>query len=216
MMEVSSRYTENMRLMQQLKTNSSREAMQAPYSNGFETIYEQAQQSDIKLSNAKAFLNTLSTDQLSTLQHYTGLADEINVDALSDEGAYNLLMHDYEKYDFNNDGLLQDGISNKASIIPTNMSSSMKQSYVDALNSLDESQRFDAMTVTTLNYATLALQNADENGIGNYHEATPLTYDILAARVDSILHPTNGSYASTELQNTIQQFWENFQKSYNN
>lgn len=214
-MEISSNYTNNINLMKQLKTNSSREAMQTPYSKGFEAIYQQAQQSDVKLSNAKEFLSNLTTEQLSTLQHYTGLADEINVDKLSNEGAYNLLMHDYEKYDFNGDGMVQNGIGNMASAIPTNMSDNIKQSYVDALNSLDESQRFDAMTVSTLNYATLALNNVDANGVGNNYEATPLTYDILAARVDSILHPTNGNYASTELQNTIAQFWENFQKSYN-
>lgn len=211
-METSANYTSHIGFMKQLKTNSSREAMQTPYSKDFEAIYQEAQQKDVKLSNAKEFLNTLSKDQLSTLQHYTGLADSINVDQLSNEGAYNLLMHDYEKYDFNGDGMVQNGIGNMGSVIPTNMSNSMKQSYVDALNSLDESQRLDAIGLSLLSAGPL-------NVAGNHstpYSAKPLTYDLLASSVNAVLHPTHGAYSSPELQNSISLFWENFQKSYNN
>ena len=52
------------------------------------------------MSNAKDFLSDLSAEELETLQNYAQLADAIEVDKLSDEGAYNLLMHFYEKYDF--------------------------------------------------------------------------------------------------------------------
>lgn len=214
-METSTRYQNNVSFMKQLTTNSDREAMQAPYSQNFEAIYKEATESNISLSNAKDFLKNLSKDELSTLQHYTGLADEINVDSLSAEGAYNLLMHDAEKYDFNSDGMVQDGIANKGSIIPTNMSDSMKASYVNALNSLgNESERFDAMTAVTLNYATVALEA--NNGMTNAELSKPLTYDILEARINSLLHPTRGAYASPELQETISKFWENFKSSYNN
>ena len=213
-METSANYLNNVRLLQQLKTNSSRSAMQEPYEKDFETIYNEAQEKDINLSNAKEFLNTLSSDELSTLQHYTGLADEINVDSLSSEGAYNLLMHDYEKYDFNNDGMVQNGIGNLAPILPNSMDDHMKESYVEALNSLDESKRLDAMIVSTIGYATTALNQA-EGARPSIQNTTPLTYEILAARVDSVLHPTNGSYSSAEFQDTISEFWENFKTSYN-
>ena len=213
-METSANYLNNVRLLQQLKTNSSRSAMQEPYEKDFETIYNEAQEKDINLSNAKEFLNTLSSDELSTLQHYTGLADEINVDSLSSEGAYNLLMHDYEKYDFNNDGMVQNGIGNLAPILPNSMDDHMKESYVQALNSLDESKRLDAMIVSTIGYATTALNQA-EGARPSIQNTTPLTYEILAARVDSVLHPTNGSYSSAEFQDTISEFWENFKTSYN-
>lgn len=214
-METSARYQNNVSFMKQLSTNSDRAKMQAPYSQNFETIYKEANQANVTLSNAKDFLKNLSKDALSTLQHYTGLADEINVDSLSNEGAYNLLMHDSEKYDFNGDGMVQDGIANKGSIIPTNMSDSMKASYVNALNSLgNESERFDAMTTVTLNYATVALEAKD--GIVNPELSKPLTYEVLAARINSVLHPTQGAYASPELQETISKFWENFKSSYNN
>ena len=213
-METSANYLNNVRLLQQLKTNSSRSAMQEPYAKDFETIYKEAQENDITLSNAKEFLNTLSSDELSTLQHYTGLADEINVDSLSNEGAYNLLMHDYEKYDFNNDGMVQNGIGNLAPILPNSMDDHMKESYVQALNSLDESKRLDAMIVSTIGYATTALNQA-EGARPSIQNTTPLTYEILAARVDSVLHPTNGSYSSAEFQDTISEFWENFKTSYN-
>ena len=214
-METSANYLNNVRLLQQLKTNSSRSAMQEPYEKDFETIYNEAQEKDINLSNAKEFLNTLSSDELSTLQHYTGLADEINVDSLSNEGAYNLLMHDYEKYDFNNDGMVQNGIGNLAPILPNSMDDHMKESYIQALNSLDESKRLDAMAISTLGYATSALNRLDETNHRENTAAAPLTYEILATRIDSILHPQNGSYASTALQDTISEFWENFKTSYN-
>lgn len=212
-METSTRYQTNVSFMKQLQTNSDRTAMQSPYSQDFEAIYQEAAQSDVKLSTAKAFLSNLSEDDLSTLQHYTGLANAIDVNSLSDEGAYNLLMHDAEKYDFNGDGMVQDGIANKSSTIPTTMSDAMKASYVSALNSLDESERFDAMTAVTLNSATTALLSVD--GTASSATSTPLTYDVLAARINAVLHPTQGAYTSPEIKETIAKFWENFQSSYN-
>ncbi|KFL33890.1 MULTISPECIES: hypothetical protein [unclassified Sulfurospirillum] len=212
-METSTRYQTNVSLMKQLQPNSDRTAMQSSYSEDFEAIYHEAVQSDVKLSTAKAFLSHLSEDELSTLQHYTGLANEINVSSLSDEGAYNLLMHDAEKYDFNGDGMVQDGIANKSSMISTTMSDAMKASYVSALNSLDERERFDAMTAVTLTNATSALSSVEETSTSTI--ATPFTYDLLAARIDAMLHPTQGAYTSPEIKETIAKFWENFQSSYN-
>ena len=71
----------------------------------------------INTSNAKEYLQSLSKEELSTLQHYTLLVDDIDVDKLNDEGAYNLLLHHYEKFDFNNDGLVSNGIGNGISLI---------------------------------------------------------------------------------------------------
>ena len=212
-MEVSPSYQNNIRLMQKLGTNSSRANMQQPYEQSFEAIYQKAQESDVTLSTAKSFLKGLSSDELSTLQHYTGLAESVNVDTLSNEGAYNLLMHDAEMYDFNHDGIVQDGVANKASVIPTNMSDSMKEAYASALSSMDEKQRFDAMTLVSLGNATTALSTVDGR-LSNSATQTPLTYELLSSRINTILHPTGGAYTSPEVKASLEAFWENFQKNY--
>ncbi|WP_146371233.1 hypothetical protein [Symmachiella macrocystis] len=58
----------------------------------------------------QAFLSGLSDDQLQTIQHVHHLAQPINVGALSDEGALNLLLPPPAQVDLNHDGLTQSGI----------------------------------------------------------------------------------------------------------
>ena len=134
--------------MKNLELHSDYSKVREPYKDDFEKIYEEAKSSDIKLSNSKEFLNDLSSEELSTLQNYARLVDEISVDELSDEGAYNLLMHFYEKYDFNNDGITEIGKAKALSMIPQNMEDDLKEAFVNAVNSSDEDDMLSMMLLT--------------------------------------------------------------------
>ncbi|WP_442505570.1 hypothetical protein SH528x_004362 [Novipirellula sp. SH528] len=57
----------------------------------------------------KAFLSSLSADELSVVQDIHHLADPIQVNSLSEEGAINLLIPPAAQIDMNRDGLTQSG-----------------------------------------------------------------------------------------------------------
>jgi len=204
-METSSAYINNVNLLKQLHTTSDRQKMQAPFANDFEAIYKKAMEKDVKVDNAKSFVSSLSEDERYTLQKYTGLVDTVNTSDMSDEGAYNLLMHDYEKYDFNGDGAVQDGIGNMAPIIPAGMSDDIKSAYVSSLNSLGDGDRLMAMTLS-FDMGRLTSQIN-----GTPYKPEPINYQSLSSRVDSILNPTPPAFSSDEVKKAIKAFWDKFQ-----
>ncbi len=57
----------------------------------------------------KAFLGSLSSSELQVVQNANWLADPIQVDSLSEEGALNLLLPMAAQVDINHDGLTQSG-----------------------------------------------------------------------------------------------------------
>lgn len=148
-MNIPSNYEQHVNLTKELKMSDSFYEVREPHKEGFEEIYNEAKEKGIDISNAKDFLNSLSEEELSTLQHYTLLVDDINVSQLDDEGAYNLLLHHYEKYDFNNDGLISNGIGKSTSLLPVNMPYDEKEVLVETVNSMDEKERF--LTLLMLN-----------------------------------------------------------------
>ncbi|PQO38637.1 hypothetical protein [Blastopirellula marina] len=63
-------------------------------------------------ADPKGFLNGLSDDDLEIIQHVNRLADPINVDSLTGEGALNLLVPSPAQVDADNNGLTQVGKAN--------------------------------------------------------------------------------------------------------
>lgn len=61
--------------------------------------------------DAKGFLERLSRDELATIQKVQGLADEIRVGSLSEEGALNLLLPPAAQVDLNRDGFTRSGLA---------------------------------------------------------------------------------------------------------
>tara|TARA_R110002049_G_scaffold182485_2_gene350363 strand:- start:104281 stop:105273 length:993 start_codon:yes stop_codon:yes gene_type:complete len=59
----------------------------------------------------KSFLKGLSASELKSVQNTHWLADPINVDSLTEEGALNLLIPSAAQVDLNHDGLTQSGLS---------------------------------------------------------------------------------------------------------
>lgn len=207
-METGTSYQSYINASKKLTSHSDRISYQAPFSKGFEKIYIEAQDEDIKLSNAKEFLQGLSKSELRTLQKYTSLAEAIDIGKLSEEGAYNLLMHDYEKYDFNSDGVAEVGEAKMVLPIPKTMPADEREAYVTALNSLSGEER---LMVTTLTF--------DINHLKSVLYETPYTpsvidYAYLSQNVDQALNPSQGGYSSEVFKNAVQKFWDVFEDVY--
>ena len=136
-MENSIQYTNHINIVKDLDIYNNLSKEKVPFKEKFEEIYEKAKDADVKVSTAKEFVSNLSHDELRTVRIYASLADDINIDALTDEGAYNLLVHMYEKYDFNNDGFVMDGEAKGLALLPNHMDDEAKRTWVKAMNSMD-------------------------------------------------------------------------------
>ncbi len=209
-MITSNSYEEHVAISKELKMHSVFLKVREPYKNDFEDIYNSAKEEKINLSNAKEFLNSLSKEQLSTVQNYSRLADEINVGKLTNEGAYNLLLHHYEKYDFNNDGIVMDGTARTTTIIPTNMPESEKKAYVQTLNEMDENEAFNVMALITLP-KSFHWENGELIPTqGN----EPFDFNAILETINRILNPKPQEYTSPEIIEIFKNFKTLFEKNY--
>ncbi len=207
-MTTNTNYSEHVSIMKNLKMADSFYEVREPFKESFEKIYEEAQSQNVTVSNAKEFLNSLSKDELSTLQNYTRLVNEIDVDSLSDEGAYNLLVHHYEKYDFNKDGIVEDGIGKTQSLIPQSMDSTTKQALVETFNSMD----FGEVMMASITMFPKNIKIVDGEIVYSYQN---YTYEDIKNSVETILDPKNKTHSTTEFKNTISSFFELLTKNYN-
>ncbi len=93
--------------------------------------------------SAKEVLTTLSTEELNLIQTSAGLADQIWVSGLSDEGARNLLTQPDRSgmVDLNNDGIVEVGLSRTLQFPPVNAPSSVHQAWEEATTGMDESDK---------------------------------------------------------------------------
>jgi len=204
-MNINTTYTEHVSIVKGLKMEDSFCEVREPYKDGFEAIQNRANENDVDMSNAKEFLNSLTNDELSTLQNYTRLADEVNVDNLSDEGTYNLLLHHYEKYDFNNDGRREDGIVKTQGIIPQSLGNDEKKALVETFNSMDFK---DVMMASIL---FIQLPNIDGELKFNNQD---INIEDIKAKVMDILNPKNQNNSSQEFRNTLKSFFDIFENNY--
>jgi len=202
----SSHYKEHVEIMKGLQMAESFHEVREPYKEGFEKIYNQAKEEGVTISSAKEFLNSLSQDELSTLQNFTLLVDEINVDELSDEGAYNLLLHHYEKYDFNGDGFREDGISKGAGFIPEELPSDAKKAMVDTFNELGPENMLMASVLF------IKLPKIVNGQVVPNNE--PLTLEQVQQRIDAIFDPKNKNNSTAEFKELISNFWELFNSNH--
>ncbi len=207
-METSRSYLDYVSAMQEYQPLAGRVNAQAPFSEAFESIYAKTSD-DVTLQSAKTLLLGLSTEELRTLQHYHGLADPIDVNILENEAAYNLLMHDSEKYDFNNNGYMEVGIGKSSMPVPKNMPADVRDAYIKAINTLDESDQLMAIRMFTLDINLLSSQIN-----GTKYEATRVDYAYLKSSVESILNPKPPAFSSEEVKASATKFWETFEDNY--
>ena len=208
------------------------------YKEDFEKIYTEAMEVDIKLSNVKEFLTDLTTQELETLQNYSQLADSINVDELSDEGAYNLVMHFYEKYDFDNDGFTENANEKTISLIPQDIDNNLKKALVDAVNSSDEDNTLALLALTldinqvkydTAQYienmsdvekeylkenSSLDLDKFVESQLKETYQASKVTYESIMTQLDFILNLELGESENPLFKENIQEFAKVLESEY--
>ncbi len=205
-MNTSASYTEHINIVKDLKMADSFYEVREPFKEGFEDIYNKAKANNVGISNAKEFLNSLTKEELSTLQNYTRLADEVNVDNLSDEGAYNLLLHHYEKYDFNNDGIIEDGIAKTSGMIPQSLGNDEKKALVETFNSMDFK---DVMTASIL-FIKLPILVDGKLQVSNQD----INLEDIRDRIMNILDPKNKKFSTQEFKDTIKNFSDIFEQNY--
>lgn len=210
-MKISNNYEQYVENMQKLNMGEDFNNVREPYKEDFEKIYTEAKSNNVTLSNAKEYLNSLSKEELSTLQNFTRLVEEINVNTLDSEGAYNLLLHHYEKFDFNNDGIVSNGISKGISILPSNMPSTEQEAVISALNMMEDKQRF--MTMMMLNPPNLKIS---ENGttITLVENQEQMDYKKIMERINRILNPLPGEKRSQVLLDNFTNFKDLFESKY--
>ena len=207
-METDKAYKSYVTAMQNYQVSDGRKSYQQPFVDDFERIYQKAQKGDVSLGNANEYLNSLSKEELFTLQKYSGLAESIEVGNLNSEAAYNLLMHDNEQYDFNNNGVNEVGEGNIHPIVPRSMPSDVREAYINGLNTLDGKDRLMAMTLT------FDMSRINSRIDGSSYTPAVIDYDYLSKRVDAMLNPEGMAFTSEETKNGIRKFWEAFTSSY--
>ena len=208
-MNISNDYTEHVEVMKQLKMSDSFYEVREPHKEGFEEIYNQAKDENVTMSTAKDFLNSLSKDELNTLQHHTLLVNDIKVNSLSDEGAYNLLLHHYEQYDFDNDGYVSTGEGKGVSWLPKNMPNKEKEVLVETLNEMDEKDRFlSLMLLQPLKF------NPTATSFSVAHNDDNMDYTAIMDRLDRLINPTPPAYTSSETKKSLSLFKELFEKNF--
>ncbi len=205
-MNTNTNYTNHVNIVKDLKMADSFYEVREPFKEGFEDIYNKAKANNVGISNAKKFLNSLTKEELSTLQNYTRLADEVNVDNLSDEGAYNLLLHHYEKYDFNNDGIIEDGIAKTSGMIPQSLGNDEKKALVETFNSMDFK---DVMTASIL-FIKLPILVDGKVQVSNQD----INLEDIRDRIMNILDPKNEKFSTQEFKDTIKNFSDIFEQNY--
>lgn len=209
-MNIINNYEQHVETTKKLNMSESFYEAREPHKAAFEEIYNQAKEEGVTISNAKDFLNSLSKEELSSLQHYTLLVDNVKVEDLNDEGAYNLLLHHYEKYDFDKDGLISNGIGKSTSLLPVNMPNEEKEVLVQTLNEMDEKERFLTMLMINppkFQLMTDGTMSASEND-------KSMNYEAIMKRINRILNPLPGEYRSSSLTDTMSTFKEMFEKNY--
>lgn len=88
-------------------------------------------------------LKAMSAQELALLQKANSLADPINIAALSEEGAANLISQpdNSDKVDLNNDGIVEVGEGRSIVFPPVNAPDHVKAAWQDATAGLDETDK---------------------------------------------------------------------------
>ena len=94
------------------------------------------------MDNPVAFLKGLSESDLEIVRRTHALADSIDPNALTREGAYNLLLPEGYKVDFNGDGISEVGISRICIFPPLDAPESFKNAWLAATRDMSEKDYF--------------------------------------------------------------------------
>ena len=239
-METSQSYLAHKDIVKNLNFYEDNSKRQIQHQSKFELIYEDAKKYDIKLSNAKSFLTNLSNDEINTLKNFSGLTKAIKIDKLSNEGAYNLLMHSYEKYDFNNNGFTETAETYAVMPVPRNMESDAKKAWINAINNLEQkdtvalytltlavdkerlkhslAQNLNEMSETEKSYiqknTSYDINKFQEDTLSKIYIPKQITIEDIGTEVKNILSKNYVDSKSSKVLDATSNFWNNFKVEY--
>ncbi|QDU51321.1 hypothetical protein Pan110_36870 [Gimesia panareensis] len=111
----------------------------------------------------KSFLKKLSREELEVVQKVQGLADPIDVDGLSEEGALNLLLPGAAQVDLNQDGFTRTGAAYGLRFPNSNTPAEVVAAWDEATKDMDFGQLATAQMQMMLPLLTANIE-VDENG----------------------------------------------------
>jgi len=116
----------------------------------------------------KQFLKGLSKGQLQAVQNAHWLADPIDVNSLTEEGALNLLLPGAAQVDLNNDGLTQSGAAYGMKFPDSNTPTKVVEAWEEATANLSfgEKMIYELQMMLPIMTANMFL---DENGAYSHH-----------------------------------------------
>lgn len=138
--------------------------------NSFEEILKNKEESHM---STKEFLSTLTTDELYTIQKANSLANQIQVNMLSNEGAENLFLKPLgndKVVDLNDDGIVEIGEGKFGFFPPPNAPDSVKAAWKDATQNMSPEDKFN-LTLKFL--AEQLTRNITKNPDGSFSRRKP-------------------------------------------
>lgn len=99
------------------------------------------------MDNPQGFLQSLSPAELAVIQREKSLAEPIQPQQLSKEGAMNLLLPTGYSVDLNRDGFEEVGLARTAGFPPRDAPAEFQQAWADTIDGMDEG---DVMTYTMM------------------------------------------------------------------
>lgn len=160
---------------------------------------------------AKQFLAALAVQDLALLQQASGLAQGINVSALSEEGAANLLLERDSRVDLNNDGLVEVGAAKIIAFPPVNAPQAAKDAWEAATAGMSARDRMTLSGHIALPLAfgtTLPGHTGNGPQLGDMANADFDWSDLIGRLLEGIEagRPYNAAAVSDMLEDGVRRF----------
>lgn len=170
----------------------------------------------------KGFLQQLSRDELAAVQNVQGLASGINVGALTEEGALNLLLPPAAQVDLNHDGLTRNGAAYGGRFPDSNTPTAVVTAWEEATEGMDTGELLMAQ-FQMISPTILANMVFDENGTFSHRNEpgdpdfkNPMAADnfsYVGVTKDRLTHlEYMKNEISAEQYERQSSFWSKFQK----
>jgi len=176
-------------------------------------------------NDPKAFLNSLSANEMEVLRKVHTLAAPIRVETLDFEGAFNLLLPPGDAQDLNNDGLHSVGLAKSRIFPPPNAPATVQSAFQQA--TVGQSNIEKAMNMTAfrsfeisanIKYDTsgkpIGVYQPSESNYTDIYSESGFSYDALAKKALENLEKNNGYYTEEAFEQR-KAFLEDFIKGIN-
>lgn len=174
-------------------------------------------------SDPKAFLSSLSDDELKTVRKVHSYGVRIEPEKLDFEGAFNLLVQPGDESDIDNNGQIQHGLAKVRVFPPTNAPAAVKNAFDEASAGFSGVQKsmmsFDFRSFeisANIKYdpsgQAIGVYQPGENGYIDIYSESGFSYSSLAKRALANIEK-NTSYSTEELYQKSKSFMEDFIKA---